>query len=181
MAAFELTLTGDKELSAAFRELPDKVQRKLVRNELKGVLKPVLAQAKAIARKKSGAMAATLKIKAMKPKKGRIGYYIRTGTRAELQARLNKKAVRLAGKILGGGRYAGKTRRQLQVIGRGLRGLDRKGQKYYYYPAIIELGTKKGNHPAYSYLRTSFDAQKEQMVNTIIDGLNEAVEEAMKA
>lgn len=165
-----------------FRELPDKVQRSLIRSELKGVLKPVLAQAKAIARKKSGAMARTLKIKVMKRKKGRIGYYIRTGTRAELQAQLSKRGASLAGKVLGGGRYTTKTRRQLQVIGRQLRQLQRPrspGKKEHYYPSIIELGTK--TRPAYSYLRTSFDAQRERMVQTMIQGLNEAVDEATHA
>jgi hypothetical protein len=183
MATVTLTLTGDKELSAMFQQFPDKVQRALIRSELRGVLKPVLARAKARARKKSGAMARTLKIRAMKRKRGRVGYYIQTGTRAELQAALTKQGASLAGKVLGGGRYTKKTRRTLQVIGRQLRQLQRprvKGRKDHYYPAIIELGTKKGNHPAYPYLRSSFDERKEQMANDIIQALNEAVEEATR-
>jgi hypothetical protein len=176
VATVTLTLTGDKELSAMFGQLPDKVQRSLIRSELRGVLKPVLAQAKAIARKKSGAMARTLKIQAMKRKKGRVGYTIRTGTRAELHAVLSKRGSVLAGRILGGGRYSAKTRRQLQVIGREVRRLEKKNAGYY--PAHIELGTKR--QPAYSYLRTSFDAQREGMAHTIIQALNEAVEEASR-
>lgn len=176
MAAFELTLTGDKELSEQFQQLPEKTQRALIRSELRGALKPVLAQAKAIARKKSGAMARTLKIKAMKRQEGRVGYYIRTGTRAELQAALSKRGAALAAKVLGGGRYTAKTRRQLQVIGRLSRRLS--SPQASYYPAIIELGTRK--RPAYSFLRASFDAQRERMVTTMIAGLNDAVEEAMR-
>lgn len=181
MATVTLTLTGDKELSAMFAQLPDKVQRSLIRSELRGVLRPVLARAKARARKKSGAMSRTLKIRAMKRKKGRVGYYIQTGTRAELQSALSKHGARLAGKVLGGGRYSSKTRRTLQVVGRQLRQLQRPrspGTKEYYYPSIIELGDKR--QPAYSYLRTSFDERKEGMVSDIIQALNEAVEEATR-
>lgn len=174
-SGFNIDLIGDKELAEQFRTMPDKIQASLLRTSFRDALKPVLAQAKATARKKSGALARTLKIKAMRRKKGRVGFYIRTGTRAELGAALAKRAAPLAQKILGGGRYTGKTRRRLQAIGRTMRGLESK--KSGYYPAQIELGNRR--QPAYSYLRVSFDAQREQMVTRVGESINQALDEAV--
>lgn len=174
-SGFNIDLIGDKELAEQFRTMPDKIQASLLRTSFRDALKPVLTQAKKIARRKSGAMARTLKIKAMKRKKGRVGFYIRTGTRAELQQALSKRGAQLAQRVLGGGRYTKKTRRQLQVIGGTLR---RFGQgKQGYYPAQIELGNRR--QPAYSYLRVPFDAQKEQMVTRVGESINQALDEAL--
>lgn len=166
-----MTIHGDAKLISEFNALPRKIQDKLLRTELRGALKPVLAQAKATARKLFGAMAATLKIKAMKRKAGRIGFYIRTGTRSELESRLTKRGRKLAQAVLGGGRYARKTRVRLQIVGRTLRSLS-SGRAYY--PAHIEFGTKRNK--AYPFLRPAFDRHIASMEAAVAASVQEAID-----
>lgn len=177
-----LSIQGLEGLNMAFKTLPEKTQRALIRSELRGALKPVLTAARALARRRSGTMASTLKLRAMKPKRGRVGYYIRTGTRAEIERSLSRRGTTLARRVLGGGRYSGKTRKRLQVIGHTLRRVQR-GERFYY-PAIIELGTRgKGGrvaHRAYPFMRAGFDSQQPRILENMVAGLNDAIEEAMQ-
>lgn len=176
---FNIDLLGDKELAKQFREMPEKIQASLLRGSLRDAFKPVLTVARALARKKSGSMARTLKLRAMKRKKGRIGVYIRTGTRAELNIAMTKRGAQLAGRILGGGRYTRAQRQALQSIGRTQRTQARRiaaGKDPGYYPAHIELGTK--HNPAYPYLRAAFDQAREATFARVAESMNRALDEA---
>lgn len=82
--AFDISLLGDKELQRQFQQLPLVVQRKLLRQSFRAALRPVLAAARARAPKVTGRMARTLRLRAMKRRRGQLGLMIISGTREAL-------------------------------------------------------------------------------------------------
>lgn len=84
MARFDITLLGDDIVAARLRALPEKLERKVLRQAMRKAGRPILADAKANAPVKTGKMRASLKLRALKRKRGRVGVRIETGTRAEL-------------------------------------------------------------------------------------------------
>ena len=84
MARFDISLLGDAELARKLHALPEKVERKVIRQAIRKGGQPILRDAKANANKLTGAMAKNIKLRAMKRKRGRIGVRIQTGTRLEM-------------------------------------------------------------------------------------------------
>lgn len=84
MARFDISLLGDAELTQKLQGLPEKLERKVIRQAIRKGGQPIVRDAKAQANKLTGAMAKSIKLRAMKRKKGRIGVRIQTGTRGEL-------------------------------------------------------------------------------------------------
>jgi HK97 gp10 family phage protein len=70
-----VNLSGQKELLSALKELPDRMQKNVIRFALREAAKPILNGAKIRAPKKTGNLVKNLKIKAWKSKKnsGKIG------------------------------------------------------------------------------------------------------------
>lgn len=82
--AFDISLLGDRELQRQFQQLPLVVQRKLLRQSFRQAMRPVLAMARSLAPKLTGQMARTLRLRAMKRRRGRLGMIIMTAPRAAL-------------------------------------------------------------------------------------------------
>ena len=82
--AFDISLLGDKDLQRQFQQLPLVVQRKLLRQSFRAALRPVLAAARARAPKLTGRMARTVRLRALKRRRGQLGLMIISGTREAL-------------------------------------------------------------------------------------------------
>lgn len=91
-ARFNIELLGDKDLSAALAALPATLERKALVLVLKEAAQVVLQSARRRApRGKTGRLARTLRVKALKRSRNRVGYGIYTGTRAELGLKAGAK------------------------------------------------------------------------------------------
>lgn len=79
----ELSLTGHDAIVKAFNELPAKLQRSILRPALRAGAKVLRASVQASAPRSDEAphMADSLKIKALKRKRGRVGYVVITAKR----------------------------------------------------------------------------------------------------
>ena len=90
MARFDISLLGGKELGAALAALPEAVERKVLNAAIKQgttFVKTIIAARlpRSAKHRRSGAhLADTLKVKAFKRRKGRVGYMVQAGTREEL-------------------------------------------------------------------------------------------------
>ena len=81
--AIDISLIGDKKLIRAFKELEQKVQKKIVKTATKDIAERILRNAKSRVPVNSGKLKDKLKIKAFSTKKG-IGHRVITPTRNEL-------------------------------------------------------------------------------------------------
>lgn len=72
-------INGVSEIQRAFRELPDKLAKKVVRQALRKGLAPIRDEAKTLAPRKSGRLASAIKIRAGRRKRGVIGLVVRVG------------------------------------------------------------------------------------------------------
>jgi len=85
------TIDGVKAIKRAFAELPDKVAKKVVRQEMRKSLKPVAARVKSLAPKRSGSLARAIKLRAKKRRKrGQIALTVVVDY-PSTPAKLNKK------------------------------------------------------------------------------------------
>jgi HK97 gp10 family phage protein len=69
---------GAKELERQLRELPGKVEQKILRQAVTAAAKPILDDARAQAPVKSGALRASLKVRAGKRRKGSVNRQVVT-------------------------------------------------------------------------------------------------------
>ena len=106
----DISLLGDKALSKKLRRLETKVQKKIVRKALRAGARPILASAKALVpyseglRRRSGKhLRDTLKLRALKARKGRFGVQVLTGTREELGIAANESGYYPLSLEYGGG------------------------------------------------------------------------------
>ena len=81
---FDISLLGDKALSRKLAKLPAAVQRKVLRPALRKGGKVILEAVRRNIPVDEGKLRKTLKLRALKAKRGRIGVEVRTGTREEL-------------------------------------------------------------------------------------------------
>lgn len=72
-------VVGQRELFARLRQLPPKVQRKVVRPALRAAAKVIHAEAKQLVPVRSGALQKSLKVRAQKRKRDSIGVNVQTG------------------------------------------------------------------------------------------------------
>src|SRR5262245_7594744 len=79
-----LDMLGDKALIATLQSLPDKMERRVLSRATRAASQFVLTLARARTPRDSGRLAATMKLRALRRKKGRTGFAVQTGTRAEL-------------------------------------------------------------------------------------------------
>lgn len=115
----DISIFGDKALQRKFKKLGPTLQKQVLRKAFRGVAKDILADARIRVPKDTGALAKSLKVKALKRSRGKIGVKVETGTREQL----------------------------------GIAADDP-----YYYPAAIELGTKKQS--VQSFLRSSLEINR---------------------
>lgn len=74
-----LTLQGGKELERKLKTLPTRIRNKVVRTALRSGAKLVQAETKQLAPVATGLLRKSLKVRAMKRKKGRIGINVQMG------------------------------------------------------------------------------------------------------
>lgn len=84
MARFDITMLNAPELVRALEALPDNLERKVLQRAMRDSASFLLPLARARAPKRTGATAHTLFVRAMPRRKGRVGYLLLTGTRADL-------------------------------------------------------------------------------------------------
>ena len=82
--AFDISLIGDRELQQQFKALPLAVQRKLLRQSFRQALRPVLTAARAAAPRLTGRLARTLRLRALRRRRGQLGMMVISGTRESL-------------------------------------------------------------------------------------------------
>lgn len=81
---FDISMLGVPELTRALAALPANLERKVLTKALRRAGKYYLTLAKARVPRDEGRWASTLKVRALKRRKGRVGVAIRVGTRTEL-------------------------------------------------------------------------------------------------
>jgi hypothetical protein len=158
---FDLSLRGDRELAQALASLLPKVQARVLRGAFRRAARPVLQTAKAnvLALRITGLatepLARGLKIVALPARRGRIGVAVQTPTRRELVTASIRRAARR------GARLSSTTRLSTAIT------------STWYYPAHIELGTKRT--PAQPYLRGALEqhraATTAQLRTEILQGI----------
>lgn len=88
-----VTIEGDRELEREFNELPEKLRRTVFRKAVRASARPVLEAARQnlhaldnplTDRRSTYALARTLRIRAIKRSRRKVGVHILTGTREEL-------------------------------------------------------------------------------------------------
>jgi HK97 gp10 family phage protein len=157
MARFTLDILGAPELSKAFEALPDNLERKVLTKALREAGKVLLVAVKARAPRDRGLLASTMKLKAMKRSRRRVGVMVQTGTRAELG-------------------LLATTRISSTGSGDTLR--VRRGKETGYYPAHVELGTHKA--APNPFMRTSLRSGREGLLAIIRTELDNGIERAMR-
>lgn len=81
---FDMGMLGAPALEKALAALPDKLERKILIRAMRQVGKFYMALAKARAPRDTGKLGATMKVRSLKRRKGRVGVMIQTGTRTQL-------------------------------------------------------------------------------------------------
>lgn len=81
---FDISILGAPELSKALAELPANLERKILTKALRQAGKFYQTLAQARAPRDRGKLATTMRVRALKRRKGRVGVLIATGTRAQL-------------------------------------------------------------------------------------------------
>lgn len=84
MARLNLELLGADELVAKLRAFPEVIEKKIVRQAIRKAVKPIMATAKENAPVDTGKMRDTIRLRALKRRRNRVGFAIITGTREEL-------------------------------------------------------------------------------------------------
>lgn len=79
MAKQPFIIKGIPAIEKAIRELEPKIAKKVIRKNIRKGLKPIKAEVEAQAPVESGATKASVKIRAMKGKRGRIGVNVQIG------------------------------------------------------------------------------------------------------
>lgn len=84
-AVVDISLLGDKKLEKQLRKLPNRVEKKVVRQALRAGAKPILAAAKAnvatMTAPQTGRLAKGLQLRAIRRSRGRMGYRVATKPR----------------------------------------------------------------------------------------------------
>ena len=145
---------GAKDLHAKLRQLERRVAAKLERQGTRAGTKVFADEVKRRVPFDSGLLKSAITVRALKRKKGRVGYRVTINTAAKGQG---TKAIRA--KREAGGFYS-----------------TTKAGKKFFYPAIIEYGAK--NRPAQAPMRTSFDAKKGQALDKVISSIREGIRAA---
>lgn len=81
---FDISILGAPELTKALAALPANLERKVLTKALRQAGKFYQTLAQARAPRDRGKLATTMRVRALKRRKGRVGVMIQTGTRAQL-------------------------------------------------------------------------------------------------
>lgn len=166
MSRFDISMLGDKALSEALAALPDNLERKVLTRAMRDGGKFLLTLTQAAAPVSTdprdthrGRLKATLKLRPLRRRKGRVGVAIQTGTREELG-------------------IVAVTRISFEGSGSGLR--VKRGKTTSYYPAHVELGhkTELGTRtvPPNPYMRGPLHSAREAVLAVIRQSVDAGIE-----
>ena len=145
---------GAADLKKKLDGLDRKVRSKLERKGTRDGTKVFADETRRRAPFESGLMKSAITVRALKRKKGRVGYRVTFNTTAKGRG---TKAIR--SKRDAGGFYT-----------------TTKAGKRYFYPAIVEYGAK--GQPAQAPMRQAFDAKKGQALDKVILSIREGIRDA---
>lgn len=154
MATGFVSLEGEKELIRKLNDLDTKVRGKLERKGTREGTKVFADDTRRRTPFRSGLMKSAITVRALKRKKGRVGYRVTFNTTAKGRG---TKAIR--SKRAAGGFYS----------------VTKSGKKYFY-PAIVEYGAK--NQEAQAPMRQAFDSKKDAALQKVIVSIREGVRDA---
>lgn len=146
MIDFSTRVEGVNEVLAALRQLPTRIENKVLRKAARNASKAVQEVAKGNVPEDTGALRKGIKVRAQKGKRGRIAFTVRTPTRAELAA--------------------GNPRRTAEIM----------GSRWYYPAAIEYGYTRNGVTVApNAFMRRAYESTRDSaaraMRNELIAGL----------
>lgn len=147
-------IQGAKDLVAKLAALERKVASKLERQGTRAGTKVFADEIKRRVPVDSGLLRSRIAVRALKRKKGRVGYRVTINTQGKAGRTKAAKA-----KQAGGGFYT-----------------TSKEGKRHFYPAIIEYGAKR--RPAQAPMRKSFDAKKDVALQTVIKSIRDGIRDA---
>jgi HK97 gp10 family phage protein len=137
----DVDIAGMHELEQRLRELGPQLEKKVIRQALRAAARPVLDQARANlgppyrkTGKHTDPLRRGLKIRALRPRRGRFGVAVQTPTRAELGIPADSP---------------------------------------WYYPAHIELGTRRT--AAQPYLRNALAAKRQAARESIVQAIQAGI------
>jgi hypothetical protein len=157
----DVSLRGDSEIEQALAGLVPKLEQRVLRQALSRAIRPILqtARANVLALRVTGVatepLARGLRL-VSQSRKGRLRVSIQTPTRRELVAQTIRRASRRGGQLGFG------TRVSSALSSRG------------YYPAHIELGTKRT--PAHPYLRSALEQHRSRTAAQLKTEILQALE-----
>lgn len=175
--------TAKQDGSAIIRAcdgLERRVARQVFRTAIREVMKPTLADAKALAPQDSGALAASLGLRAITRSRRGIGVMIQTT--GALTKSKQKKGLRTFGGeqfygtfVHWGHRFVrgGSKRATNQMFG-GRRG-TRRSERIRLAVANYERSRTRGRFPGIPFLKEAGDANRERMTTQLIDAVNRGV------
>lgn len=135
---FTLDLSGDQALLTQLEQLPDRLERRVLREAVRDAAQPILARARTnisairVTGVATDPLRRGMRIRALRRRRGRVGVSVQTPTRQELGIAPSAR---------------------------------------WYYPAHIELGTRRT--PALPYLRLALEQARGEASNILRERLVE--------
>jgi hypothetical protein len=163
-ARFDISILGDKELEEVLKFLPANLERNVLNKSLKEAARFVLEDARRLAPGDTGTLKRRLHIRAMKRRRGRIGYLIASGTREQLGIKADAKGFYPASQ-----HYGWFPRGAKAELG-GVHLKDRQLKQHFRR----EFGTLRV--PARPYLRSALLADDRRVLNHVRDALRRRLE-----
>jgi HK97 gp10 family phage protein len=147
---------GAKDLVAKLAALERKVASKLERQGTRAGTKVFADEIKNNVPVDSGLLRSAITVRALKRKKGRVGYRVTINTQGKAGRTKAAKAKRAAGGFF----------------------TTSKAGKKHFYPAVIEYGAE--NRPAQAPMRKSFDRKKDAALDKVITSIRDGIRDATK-
>lgn len=168
MPGFVIDLLGVPDLERAFAVLPAKLQGKILRPALRAGAKVMRDAASRAAPRFTGNMARFLKVRAMKGRRGRVGFLVLTGTKQELQIPERTKGGHPRGYYPVAIEYGWHPTNRAGTAAPALR-RRRDGTEYQYFRRLTgaEIGTSKV--PANPWMHRAFAASRQAAMQKIAE------------
>lgn len=168
----------------ACNQLENRVARQVMRTALREVMRPTLADAKSLAPVDTGALAASLGLRAIARTRRGIGVLIQTT--GALKKSSQKRGLRTFGgdEFYGsfvefGHRFAAGKRATNTMFG-GRRGA-RRSERIRLAAQNYEASRTRGQFPGIPFLKEAGDMNRDRMTRELIDRVNEGIEKAIAA
>lgn len=149
---------GLEELKKSLHLLSKTGAKRAIRKAMRAGTNKMLAATKENAPVDTGLMKKSLVVRALKRKRGRIGFRIGFKNVHELLAKSNNTTVE----------EEAKAKLSSHI----------KGKKRHFYPAVVEYGSQ--NHEPNPFMRSAFERHKDESKRTITEVAHREIEAEMK-